>query len=344
MFESLRLPLVVAPMGGQSTPELAAAGSNAGALGSLACAYQEPSAIGDAIARARQLTAKPFMVNLFNRLPAPSMDEAVVDHAVSATRGIRAELGLADPPIKPPFHPDFDEQMDVILREKPAVFSFCFGVLESSYLRACKERGIFVMGTATTVEEALALADSGVDAITAQGTEAGGHRAIFDPAAPEPGISTLGLVRAIAARVKLPIVAAGGLMTGADIARALDAGATAAALGTAFLLCPEVTVSAPWREALRTGGETVLTRAFSGRLARGLANRFHREIHAWMPFPAQNAFTRDIRNASAKAGRADFLSLWTGTGVSRIRSGLTAAQIIAELETELRESVIRGRI
>ena len=336
MFESLRLPLVVAPMGGQSTPELAAAGCNAGALGSLACAYQEPAAIGDAISKLRGLTTKPFLVNLFNRLPEPRLEPAVVERAVAAARDIRRELGLADPVVKPPFHPDFDRQMEVVLREKPAVFSFCFGVLEPEYVRACHERGIFVMGTATTVDEGLALADSGVDAITAQGTEAGGHRAIFDPSAPEPGVSTLDLVRDLAAKVRVPIVAAGGLMTGADIARALRAGAKAAALGTAFLLTPEVTVSAPWREALRAGGETVLTRAFSGRLARGLANRFHREIHDWMPFPVQNAFTRDIRTVSAKAGRPDFLSLWTGTGVSRIRAGLTASELVAELETELR--------
>lgn len=338
MFESLRLPLVVAPMGGQSTPELAAAGCNAGALGSLGCAYQEPAAIAEAIARLRGLTSKPFLVNLFNRLPEPRLDSVVVERALAATRGIRDELGLADPVVKPPFHPDFDGQMEVVLREKPAVFSFCFGVLESEYLRACRERGIFVMGTATTAEEGLALEASGVDAITAQGTEAGGHRAIFDPLAAEPGVSTLDLVRELASKTRVPIVAAGGLMTGSDIALALRAGARAAALGTAFLLTPEVTVSAPWREALRAGGETVLTRAFSGRLARGLTNRFHREIHDWMPFPAQNAFTRDIRSAAASAGRPDFLSLWTGTGVARIRAGLSAAEVISQLEAELRDS------
>jgi nitronate monooxygenase len=215
-------------------------------------------------------------------------------------------------------------------------------LLDADKVRACRERGILTIGTATTLEEGIAVEQSGADAVVAQGTEAGGHRGIFTPDQAEPGISTLALIELLAKNLRIPVIAAGGIMDGQGIAAAHRAGAQAAQLGTAFLTCKEAGTSAPYREVLLRPGakSTRLTRAFSGRIARGLENRFMREMDssnaALLPYPAQNSFTRDIRRKSAAAGSSDFLSLWAGTGVEGIRQ-MDAASLVKKLlrETEL---------
>lgn len=337
----LDIPLIVAPLaGGPTTPALVAASSEAGALGSLGAAYLTPEKITADIEAVRRATKRPFAVNLFTPMPRLALAPERVAAANAATRAYRDELGLSEPVLSPPFHPDFDSQLEAVVRARPAVFSFVFGLVPAEALAACRKAGILTMGTATTVEEGRELEASGVDAIVAQGVEAGGHRGIFDPLAPDPGIATLALTRALASRVRVPVVAAGGIMDGAGIARALAAGAQAAQMGTAFLVSDEAGTSAPYREALSRGPrETALTRAFSGRWARGLRNRFLDETEARpeavLPFPAQNAFTRDLRAKSAALGSPDFLSLWAGTGVGAIRPGLSAKKIIDALRAEL---------
>jgi nitronate monooxygenase len=224
------------------------------------------------------------------------------------------------------------------------VFSFTFGLIGAEAVAECKAAGIRVMGTATTLDEGLALQKLGVDAVVAQGLEAGGHRGQFEAEKAEPGRApadegTLALTRRLVAALTLPVAASGGLMDGRDIAAALAAGAQAAHLGTAFLLCDEAGTSAPYRAALAAAktDTTRFTRAFSGRWARGLDNRFMRELDgrgdAVLPFPAQNAFTRDIRKAAAAQGRAEFLSLWAGKGVARSRA-LPAGKLVELLRAE----------
>jgi nitronate monooxygenase len=319
-------PLIQAPLGGgPSTPPFVAAASNAGALGTLGGAYMSPDQLEQAIGDIRRLTALPFGVNLFAPAPTPSLRAEQVERALTATEIYRAELGLPDPPVQPPFQEDFARQIEVVLRARPAVFSFTFGLVDGAIIEACRDAGILTAGTATTVKEGLALQELGVDAVVAQGIEAGGHRGLFDAQAADEGEGAIALTQELAKTLRIPVAASGGLTNGKDIAAALSAGAQAAHIGTAFLLCDEAGTSPPYRAALRAakGDSTRLTRAFSGRWARGLENRFMLEMEqktdAILPFPAQNAFTRDIRKKASEAGRAEFLSLWAGRGVADIR-------------------------
>ncbi|HET7433661.1 MAG TPA: nitronate monooxygenase [Thermoanaerobaculia bacterium] len=336
MSELLERIIIQAPMGGgPGTPALAAAVSNAGGIGSLAGAYLTPEQITADIAATRALTRGPINVNLFaggyhttvDRDPAPMLELLAEVHRT-------LEL---PPPSLPNVPPDpFDAQLEVVLRAKPEIFSFTFGIPSDEAMRAL--RGIYVIGTATTVAEAQLLADAGVDAIVAQGAEAGAHRGTFAAPVEQSMIPTLELVRGIAARVKPPVIASGGIMTGAEIRTALDAGASAVQLGTAFLLCPEAGSSQPYRDAVlrARGTETELTRAFSGRAARGIHNRFMELVpeSAILPFPIQNTLTRAMRAASAKANNAEYLSLWAGTGVERIRA-LPAGELVKVLMAEM---------
>lgn len=338
-------PLILAPLsGGPSTPALVAAVSNAGGLGSLGGAYLSPQSLEAEIREVRSLTSRAVAVNLFIPAADPSLAEDQISAALSATRKYRQELSLPDPAVKPPYAENFDDQFAVVLRERPAAFSFTFGVIDSDKARACRDRGILTIGTATTLEEGIAVEKSGVDAVVAQGTEAGGHRGIFSPAQEEPGISALDLTRLLSQKLQIPVIAAGGIMDGVGIAAAIRAGAQAAQLGTAFLTCKEAGTSAPYREVLlRPGPKTTrLTRAFSGRLARGLENRFMREMDsapaAILPYPSQNSFTRDIRRKSAAAGSSDFLSLWAGTGVEKIRP-MDAASLVKTLLRETEQAL-----
>lgn len=283
-------------------------------------------------------------MNLFIPASDPPLTHDQISEALSATRKYREELGLPEPQVKPPFAENFSEQFAVVLRECPAAFSFTFGLLDREKVEACREHGILTIGTATTLEEGIASEKSGVDAVVAQGTEAGGHRGMFSPAQNEPAITALALTKLLAENLKIPVITAGGIMDGRGIADALRAGAQATQLGTAFLACKEAGTSAPYRHALlRSSPKTArLTRAFSGRIARGLENRFMREMDssraAILPYPAQNSFTRDIRRKCAADGIADFLSLWAGTGVDQIRA-MDAASLVKTLFSETEQAL-----
>lgn len=329
-------PLILAPMaGGPSTPALVAAVSEAGGLGSYGAAYLPPAKLREEIRAIRGLTQQPFAVNL-------QLDDGVaaaapqLEAAQRALAPFRTELGLP-PAAAPAPHGPWRALFEVILEEKAPVFSFCYGVPPPEVLDACRGAGLFTLGTATCVSEARALEEAGVDAICAQGAEAGGHRGTFDRDAEPPLTGTLALVPLLLDAVRAPIVAAGGIMDGRGVAAALALGASAVSLGTAFLLCPEAGTSAPYRAALRAarGDATVITRAFSGRAARGLANRFTRELSgaALAPWPVQNALTRDLRAAAVRAGKADFLSLWAGQAVALARE-LPAQELVARLLSE----------
>jgi len=299
-------PVIQAPMGGgPTTPELVAAVSTAGGLGSLGAAYLTPDQIADAIRRIRALTDRPFNVNLFaggyetgRRVdPAPML---------ALLGEIHDALGLP-PPALPVLPPDpFPEQFEAVLEARPVVFSFTFGMPPGDALARLRARGIASLGTATTIDEARMLVAAGVDAIVAQGAEAGAHRGTFAGPFEAGMVPTPDLVRGILGAVSAPVIAAGGLMDGRDVAAALGLGASAAQLGTAFLTCPESGAPEAHKQAILAAraDTTVVTRAFSGRPARGLVNAFIARLegkeHTILPYPLQNALTRAMRTAAAR--------------------------------------------
>lgn len=302
------LPLLLAPMaGGPSTPALAAAVSNAGGLGAIAGGYLPPEQFARDAARTRELTGRPFNMNLFAHEMPPKPDGLeAMNERLHVYRG---ELGIPRAPLPAKFGDDFDALFAVVLEQKPKVFSFTFGIPSREALDACRANGILTIGTATTIDEGKALQEAGVDAVCAQGFEAGGHRG------GDGDIGLIALVPVLVNTLTIPVIAAGGIMTSEGVRAALALGAQAVQLGTAFLLCPEAGTSAPYREAIKHGGRTAITKNFSGRAARGIENRFMREPIEPLPYPYQNALTRDIRKVAASAGRAEYLSLWAGEGV-----------------------------
>lgn len=341
----LRHPILQAPMaGGLTPPALVAAVSNAGALGSLAAAGLEPPSIAAQVDAIRALTSRPFGVNLFV-LADPRADDAQVDEAMARLAPWFARVGLE--PARPArWAPVFEEQFEALLQARPAVASFTFGILSRRQVARLHQAGCFVVGTATTVEEALAWRSVGVDAVCAQGLEAGGHRGTFLHAFDEALVGTMALVPQVVDAVDVPVIAAGGLMDGRGIAAALALGAQAAQLGTAFLGCPEAGVAPAYRHALSRGAETAtrLTRAFSGRPARGIVNDFMRAMDpvadALPPYPVLNALTAPMRARAAAAGDAALMSLWAGQGLRLFRER-KAADLVAELAREL-DAALRG--
>lgn len=336
----VRLPIFQAPMaGGATTPELVAAVSNAGGLGALGAGYMEPAAIEAACARIRELTDKPFQVNLF--VPERGLQEgASAEAANAALAPFRDELGLDEPEVPAEPSPDFADQVAAILRAGVPVFSFTFGIPDEATLAIFREQGTVVMGTATTLAEAVNLEDTGlVDVVIAQGMEAGGHRGTFAVPYDEGMVGLMPLLQELRSNIGIPYIASGGLMTGQGIAAALAMGAGAAQLGTAFLTTDEAGVPEVYKQTLETGRDdgTSVTAAFSGKPARGLRNRFVVEMAEQeapvAPYPMQNALTRDLRRAAAEQGRPEFLSLWAGQGVALCRR-LPAGELMTALEEE----------
>ncbi|MBX3478921.1 MAG: nitronate monooxygenase [Caulobacter sp.] len=322
----LPIPILQAPMLGASGVEMTIAVSEAGGMGALAAGALTPDDIVEQSAAIRQRTAAPFSVNLLVVRPA-APDGATVAAAMERLRPWRERLGLEAPPTPNSFAPDFDDQFAALLRAAPPVASFAFDLLSRPQVEALQARGTLVVGTATTVAEARAWAALGVDAICAQGGEAGGHRGEFLKPGPGSLIGTMALTANIHAVVDLPVIAAGGIMNGRGVAAVLALGAAAAQMGTAFLLSDEATISAAWRDRIETVGDdpTVVTRAFTGRNARGIDNGFIRDMRQdedHVPaYPVQNRLTRELRAAAAEAGESEMLSLWAGQGVSLARAG-----------------------
>jgi len=320
--------------GGPSTPELVAAVSNAGGLGSLGAAYQTPEQILDTIRRIRALTSRPFNVNLFAGGWSIRQDFDA-GPMLELLNEVHEKLGLPAPVAPRPVADPFPAQLEAVLEARVPIFSFTFGIPDGDAISRLKSRGIVIVGTATTVDEARLLEQAGVDGIVAQGSEAGAHRGTFLNSFESSMVPTLDLVRATVSAVELPVIATGGLMEGPDIVAALNAGAAAAQLGTAFLACPESGASESYKRAILAAKEdtTVVTRAFSGRPARGLRNAFvanldGREII--LPYPLQNALTRSMRTAAAQQGLTDYVSLWAGQGVARA-CAMPAGELVARL-------------
>lgn len=308
------LPVVQAPMaGGPSTAELAAAVSAAGGFGYLAAGYLTPDALRTGLSRLRELTAAPVGVNLF--VPGrPAPDDAAIRAYAERLEPLAQSFGaqLGDPRWE---DDAFDAKLDVLAGAGVHTVSFTFGCPSGDVVARLQRDGTRVAVTVTSADEAEIAAEAGADALIVQGTEAGGHQATFDPLRRNetPLAAALAEVRSLG----LPLVAAGGIMTSADARAALDAGAQAVQIGTALLCTPEAATSAPHRRALleRLYDETVVTRAFSGRWARGLANPFARE-HDDAPagYPEVHHLTRPLRAAATSAGDPAVPNLWAGTG------------------------------
>jgi nitronate monooxygenase len=332
-------PIIQGPMGGgPSTPELVAAVSNAGGLGSLGAAYLTPDQITETIRRIRALTSRPFNVNLFTGGWNTNQD-FTAGPMLGLLTEVHEKLGLPAPAAPIPSPDPFPAQLEAVLHANTPIFSFTFGIPDPGVMSRLKSHGIVILGTATTVEEARHVERAGVDAVVAQGSEAGAHRGTFLDSFESSMVPTLDLVRATVAAVSVPVIATGGIMDGRDIVAALSAGASAAQLGTAFLPCPESGSSEAHKRAILAAKEdsTVVTRAFSGRPARGLRNAFMASLDGKeliLPYPFQNALTRPMRTAAAQQGLADYLSLWAGQGVARARV-MPAGDLVARLIEEM---------
>jgi nitronate monooxygenase len=333
----LRVPIIQAPMaGGPSSQDLVAACSAAGALGGFGFAYTQPAEMEKQAAWVRERTQAPFLINLFTSpQPGEVKDQRA---ALEAVAQFYSELGLGMPqPVSPPYAPDLNAQLDAVERIRPRAVTSHLADIPAARVAQFKSLGMLVGGAATTIAEARHLESIGADFIIAQGGEAGGHRGTWlrDPYDAMTG--TLALTRLLVKSTRLPVIAAGGIMDGAGIAAILALGAQAAQMGTAFIPCPESGASQIHKDALLAAREddTRITEKFSGKPARGIVNRFIREMadKPQLPFPAQNSVTGKLRAASAKAGKQDCVALWSGQAAPLSRR-LPAAELIRTLEQE----------
>jgi nitronate monooxygenase len=339
LVADLPVPIVQAPLaGGPSTPELAAAVSAAGGLGFVAAGYRTAAGLADVLGAVRALTERPFGVNLFvpSWSPAePAVYEPYAERLRPEAERYGVELGRP--------RSDDDEwkgKLAVVRDARPAVVSFTFGCPDAEIVGDLRERGSEVWVTVTEMEEARIARDAGADALVVQGVEAGGHRGSFadDDDAGLTGL--LSLVQVVRRAVDLPLVAAGGIGDGRAVAAVLCAGAQAAQLGTAFMLTPEAGTSEGHRRALAEAAPTRLTRAFSGRRARGLANPFllaHSDA-APAAYPEIHHLTAPLRAAARQAGETDVVNLWAGEAHELARA-LPAGELVAALAEEARAAV-----
>jgi len=344
VLDQLRLPIVLAPLaGGPSTPRLAAAVSEAGGLGFLAAGYLPATELAARLAEVRSLTDSPIGVNLF--VPGGGPTEPGAYGGFLERLGewaARAGVELAEPRFS---DDDWQAKLDLLLAEPVPVVSFTFGCPESSVLDAVKRTGSETWVTVTSSEEAEHVEAAGADCLVVQGAEAGGHRGSF---VDRPGLPTYGLLPLIALiqeSVALPMVASGGIATGSAVAAVLCAGARAAQLGTAFMLAPEAGTSDAHREALRQPGETGLTRAFTGRLARGIKNRFMAEHDSSAPiaYPEVHYVTAPMRRDAREAGNADGINLWAGEA-HQLALERPASEIVAQLGTDAQAALDRAAV
>ncbi|GAA4191373.1 nitronate monooxygenase [Microbacterium oryzae] len=316
-------PLVLAPFGGVSSVALTAAVSDAGGLGSYGLYGYAPDRIRDTVAELRAATAQPIAVNLWlPRGDEVHPGEVDVADAIAAIRPLFDELGAPVPELPEAFLPDVEEQLDAVIAARPDVLSVVFGVPATDHLERLHAAGIRVVGTATTVDEARALAAGGVDAVVATGAEAGGHRVSWLRPAEESLVGGLALIPQVVDAVDVPVIAAGGIADRRGVAAARALGASGVQVGTAFLRTTLSAAPPSHRAAIASADETVLTRAMSGRLARGIPNRAVRVIEtagAIAPFPAQNWLTGRFRAVAAAQDRGDLLSLWAGQGARLTR-------------------------
>ena len=351
MLDQLSIPIVQAPMaGGVSTPALAAAVSEAGGLGFLAAGMVPPDKLVQQLADCRALTRRPFGVNLFCPSTERAADETVEQYA-ELVESLAGEHGVALD--EPRFDDDdFVEKLDLLVADPPAVVSFVFGCPDRADVDRLHGAGAQVWVTVTDVDEARRAVEVGSDAVVAQGAEAGGHRGAWkdDDARESPPVldlvatlrrafdadGTQGQAGEAGPGQEFPIIAAGGLMTGEHVAQAIGAGAAAGQLGTAFMLTPEAATSRPHRRLIASDRPTQITRAFTGRRARGIVNGWMARLDGAAPsaYPQILNLTRPMRTYGLSIGDPDLMSLWAGVHHAQARE-LPAAELVAELAAEL---------
>lgn len=335
----IEFPIIQAPMAGDATtPELVAAVSNSGGLGSLGAGYMSPDEMRLSIRKIRELTDKPFAVNLF----IPAKYHVTADQMQKACNDINqscSELNLEIEPVSEPYTQSFEEQIQIIIEEKIAIFSYTFGTLHPSWISQLQKNHAILIGTATTLAEALLLEKSGIDIIVAQGSEAGGHRGTFLGQAEDALIGLVSLIPQLIDQVKIPIVASGGIMDGRGISASIDLGAAGVQMGTAFLTCFESGIPDHYKQNLLEQREdnSVLTRAFSGKLARGIRNKFIDRMDSntenILEYPIQNKLTTTMRKMAKEKNNIDFMSMWAGQSAQLCRQ-ITASELITALVNE----------
>jgi nitronate monooxygenase len=328
----IELPILQAPMVSAATPELAAAVSEVGGLGALGSAMLPVDELRRQAAAVRELTDRPFQLNFFCNPPAevgPELAARAREHFAA----VYAELGLGEPPEPraPEVHFD-DARLEALLEIRPAAVSFHFGIPEPEAVAAIRAAGMRLLATATTVSEARQLEQAGVDAIVAQGSEAGGHRGSFLVEGDDGPVGTLALVPQVVDAVGVPVIGAGGIADARQLAAVLALGAGAAQIGTAFLACPESGISDIYRDALRNAQAdgTTVSRSFSGRPARVLANRVTRELRGVLPYPAQLSLTMPLRDVLPAGDPGAFQALFAGQSAALARAA-PAGEVAREL-------------
>ncbi|MBA2649254.1 MAG: nitronate monooxygenase [Legionella sp.] len=348
----LRAPLIIqAPMaGGITTPKLVAAVSNADALGSFATGYLNTQAVKEGIREIKKLTTKPYAVNVF--VPnAAKMHHQDIQGYQRALNVFRRQLDIAEEhQVLSPILPadNFNEIIEVLLKEEVPIVSFTFGNLPNDIIKVFKQNGTYLIGTATSLKEAEILAESNVDAIVAQGAEAGGHRGSFFSPFKNATIGTIVLVRQMVKYINKPIIAAGGIMDGQGIMAATVLGASAVQMGTAFLALKESGANSFYQEQLLKAKNskediTTLTNAYSGKTARGIHTEFidYMQTHvANIPdYPIAHELSSPLRKAAAKKGVTNYMSMWCGQGASLIENRLSVDAFIKKLREEIEESL-----
>ncbi|WP_257554978.1 nitronate monooxygenase family protein [Sphingobium sp. CFD-2] len=339
----IELPIIQAPMAGVSSPAMAAAVSNAGALGSIGVGATDAEGARAMIAAVRERSARPFNVNLFCHAPAVA-DAAIEAAWIARLAPLFAEFDVDAPHVLDEIYRSFvdDEPMlQMLLDERPTIISFHFGLPSELAIQALHDAGVTLLASATSLDEARIAERAGVDAVVAQGWEAGGHRGVFDPNAPDDRLGTMALTRLLVDAIDLPVIAAGGIMDGAGIAAALDLGAAAAQLGTAFIACDESLADAGYRAALASDAalHTQMVRAVSGRPARILANRFAAlddEVSATQipTYPIAYDLGKALHAAAKSRGEHGFGAQWAGQGAPMARA-MPAGDLVATLAAEI---------
>ncbi|WP_338448699.1 nitronate monooxygenase [Niallia oryzisoli] len=340
---NIKYPIIQAPMaGGTTTSQLVAAVSNSGGLGMIGAGYLTPAQLREQMREVKQLTVNNFGVNLF--VPTEfNVPQDKIDFANEKLKSIKHQLNIVEDSYHLPdagkLNKTFYEHIDVLIEEKVPVCSFTFGVPSMEILSRLKKQNILLIGTATTVKEALEIQKVGMDMIVVQGSEAGGHRGNFIHEQHESMIGLMSLIPQVVDCVNIPVIAAGGIMDGRGLMAAICLGAGAVQMGTAFLTCKESGANKLHKEAILQSDEDqiTVTRAFSGKWARGINNKFISAMQesetAFPEFPVQNTLTQSIRKASAAQNNPDYMSLWSGQS-PRLAKSLSAEELINDIMSQ----------
>jgi nitronate monooxygenase len=339
-FSELKFPIIQAPMaGGFNTPELASVVANSGGVGSFGFSFTSPEKIDKILNTTKKLTSGFINANFFVFKPVKLPDKEVQKEALKALESLSLNEKYNINIPKEPFYYDLESQIEATLKNLPSIITFHLGIPSIDIIKKTQSFGIKVGITATNITEAKSIENVGADFIVAQGIEAGGHRGIFDQENIDEKISLDNLLIKVLNNVSLPVVAAGGIMEGKHIKRVMNIGAKAAQLGTAFLTCHEAGTSEIHKHYLlnKQKRKTKITKAFSGRMARGIKNKFIEEMSGKtiFPFPIQNSITTPLRKVSQNNNNGEFINLWAGINFNKVRN-LSAKELMKKLAEEFK--------